>query len=173
LCLVTPSCLLPFPLSTSSCPFWTFQQSKGMRRSRGFDPCFIPGFENSSRISVWHSNLNCSANSYKDVVRWTENKKTMKNSNKNQSLSWWQSQMQIPQFAFHSMFLPLTASGTIWTTCPPQPGSSSGTATVSSMQRRVPAWQTNNANSSETATTSGTDKRWVSKICTQQPASPF
>ncbi len=139
LCLVTPSRLLPFPLSTSSSPFWTFQQNKGMRRSRGFDPCFIPGFENSSRISVWHNNLNCSANSSKDVVWWTENKKTVKNSNKNQSLSWWQSQMQIPQSAFHSMFLLLTASRTIWTTCPPQPDNNSGTATASSTQRPMPA----------------------------------
>jgi hypothetical protein len=28
-------------------------------------------------------------------------------------------EMQIPQSAFHSLFLPLTASGTLWTTCPP------------------------------------------------------
>jgi hypothetical protein len=30
-----------------------------LRRSSGFDSCFFLGFENSSRISVWHNNLNC------------------------------------------------------------------------------------------------------------------
>jgi hypothetical protein len=38
--------------------------------------------------------------------------------------------------------LPLTASGTIWTACPPQPDSSNRTTTASSTQRPVPGWQT-------------------------------
>jgi hypothetical protein len=52
-------------------------------------------------------------------------------------------------------------------------GCKSGVTTMSNKWRAVPGWHTSSASSGEIATASGTDKRRVSKICTQQPASPF
>jgi hypothetical protein len=52
-------------------------------------------------------------------------------------------------------------------------GSKSGAATASSRRRPMLDWHTSNATSNGTTTASGIGRHGVSKICTQQLASPF